>query len=1259
MDTAQDKLSLITYSAFVPVDRRRAILTGEPLPDRTYGAALFIDVSGFTSMTERLVNHFGREEGAEAVLRCINPLYDVVIGVLHEHGGSVISFAGDSITCWLDGDDGRRALQCGLGMQAAVNRMDAFRLTDDEVIELGIKAAVAVGTARRFVVGSEERGFLDVLAGQTVLRMAAAEQSASRGELVVDIENLETILDGVVISEWRKDGQVGVVTAVNNRINVEAYRIEPFAWQLSVEQARSWLHAPVFERLQTTGSFLAELRPTTALFLGFDGIDFDDDDAGIHLNQFVQWIQERLQQFSGYLLQLIFGDKGNYLYASFGAPLSFHNNQNRAVTAALAFRSAHERLQKINAVYTGISSGRMWSGAYGGTARATYGIIGNETNMAARLMGKAQPQQIVISSAIFERTFDRFKFEALGEVAIKGRSQPMQLWLVQDYLGQPAKSPRFQRALIGRIDRLSMLITTWEEVKAGEGRIVRIVGVAGIGKSHLVSVFADMYIETEALWGNADSSAQYSSYSAWRPVFMRLLNLSQGADETLLDVIAPRLEVLGLVDDKRLPLLGDLFGINLVENELTAGFEPQARQEALFALLKTILSCAAEQSPLLIILDNTQWLDDTSLQLVMALAPEIEEQAIMLLLITRPVEGEAWEFLAEHSEMLALLPLNVNELHQLVREQLGGEVAPLVLDVVERQTLGHPFFIDGLLVAMRGTEKVVPKAHRWELADSVRKTLIAGNTVEFRDGEWRLSETETAASLDIELPNTIHASILHQIDTLSEQCKLTLKVAGAIGHQFDLDLLHRVHPQKPKKESIRKCADSCIKHGLIHWYDDETYTFNHHLTQEVTYSTLLYAQRRELRASVAQVLVKPDYKHMYSTEMIADHAYEGGEWALALDAYRELGDEAKSLFANQQAIFAYQRAAECIRRVNDSGSKRPSYEIEMALGELFTRTSDFEEARTHLNRALTLAETSPEYAAVYRWLAESWEKDGKFGKALEQIYLGLRYESEETTYILAEMRIHAGLIYTRQGSYDKADALVEQVFGTGYKPALHGRAYSLSGTIQRLRGNRDYALTQFKKALIEYDTVSNVRGRALALNQMATIHFDHGEYETAEKLYQEARHIFVQTGNRYHHLFVSNNLGGIARLIQNYEQALVYFDDALHQLDLLSKSPYVWGMIEMNRAIVFSELGRFDEAEKGFGEARRLFDYGSTQDTLPELYREKARLALKQAKFDAAEQWIEQSLMIARGLNMSHDLALATMIQERIVAARTEKAGVK
>src|SRR3970282_799787 len=117
------------------------------------------------------------------------------------------------------------------------------------------------------------------------------------------------------------------------------------------------------------GQFLAEIRPTVALFLNFAGIDYDADAAGGQLDAFIRWVQGILGRYEGYLLQLIMGDKGSYLYSTFGAFLAHDDDPARAVAAALDLRQPPPELEFIREMHIGISQGPMWAGAYGGSTR--------------------------------------------------------------------------------------------------------------------------------------------------------------------------------------------------------------------------------------------------------------------------------------------------------------------------------------------------------------------------------------------------------------------------------------------------------------------------------------------------------------------------------------------------------------------------------------------------------------------------------------------------------------------------------------------------------------------------------------------------------------------------------------------------------------------------------------------------------------------------------------------------------------------------
>ena len=301
----------------------------------------------------------------------LSNVYDALICELDRYGGSVIGFAGDAITCWLDGDDGLRGTACALDMHRAMERFSAVAIPSGGTVSLGMKVAVAMGDARRFLIGDPQVQVRDVIAGSILDRLASAEHAAHRGEILLDADTADQLASRVQIREWRTNVE-GERFGVVDRVLVSA-PLAPWdaaaAGSLDDQTVRPFLLPPVHERLRSgQGDFLAELRPAVALFVQFGGIDYDHDlDAGERLDAFVRRVQEILGRYEGYLIQLVMGDKGSYIYAAFGAPQAHEDDVVRAVSAAEELRHAGDG--RVMGVKLGVAQGVMRTGAYG-AARA-------------------------------------------------------------------------------------------------------------------------------------------------------------------------------------------------------------------------------------------------------------------------------------------------------------------------------------------------------------------------------------------------------------------------------------------------------------------------------------------------------------------------------------------------------------------------------------------------------------------------------------------------------------------------------------------------------------------------------------------------------------------------------------------------------------------------------------------------------------------------------------------------------------------------
>ena len=412
-----------TAALYVPMDRRQALAQGRTLPETVRGAALTADISGFTPLTESFVRELGLQRGAEEITRQANRVHAALIGEVHRFRGSVLAFGGDAITCWFDDASGYHAIACAVAIQEAMKQFAAITGPGGMTVSIGVKVAVAAGTARRLEIGDPDRQVVDVLAGRVARDLALAERHAQRGEIVVTKE-LAAALGGLVVeSESRGGGSYACIKASTSAVAVEPWPALS-ATAVADERARAWMPPAVYEKVRRGQSaFLSELRPVAMLFQRFDGIDFDRDaDARPKLDAFFRWAESVATRHAGTLLQLTIGDSGGQLCMSFGAPIGHYDDAVRAVRAALELQSPPARLEWVTGVSVGVACGPMRAGAYGSAAYRAYSVIGDRANLAARLMAAAAPGTTLCDDAIHDAASGQFAFEPLPPIVVKGKA---------------------------------------------------------------------------------------------------------------------------------------------------------------------------------------------------------------------------------------------------------------------------------------------------------------------------------------------------------------------------------------------------------------------------------------------------------------------------------------------------------------------------------------------------------------------------------------------------------------------------------------------------------------------------------------------------------------------------------------------------------------------------------------------------------------------------------------------------------------------
>jgi len=530
------------------------------------------------------------------------------------------------------------------------------------------------------------------------------------------------------------------------------------------------------------------------------------------------------------------------------------------------------------------------------------------------------------------------------------------------------------------------------------------------------------------------------------------------------------------------------------------------------------------------------------------------------------------------------------------------------------------------------------------------------------DGTWVLAKAADLTTVSLGIPDSVHGIILARLDRLPDTHKPTIKVASVIGYSFELGLLAQVHPARPGRTTLESQAHTLEKRDFIvpeltyhGWEEDspegaavDRYTFRQQATQEVSYETLLYTQRRELHRNLAELL---ESQSPEAIDQIAYHAYLGEDWTRSLRYHLLAGEEDKKLFANLQSLDHFRKALGSAERLDKIATLASRQHIHAELGELLLTIGHQDDAIAHLEAALELAEAlgEPEAQAhVCRWLARSQELRGRYQPALEWIERGLAVLGDRMTPSALELRLIAGLIHSRQGEYKMASqqALASLLAAEEMRqPSIVARAHNLLGTIDRLRGRLEEAAEHFQEALALYQEIGNLQGQALAQNTLANAYFDLGRWSDADGYYRKAGQIFSQLGNIYNRLLVDNNLGGIALNQGRLDDALLFYRRALRALEQIGGSLWVMGALNLNLGATYVRRGDIDTAFEHLARSRELFERAKVRDLLPEMHRRLAEAHLAQGGVAAARAEAERSLAIAQELTMlaEQGLTLRTM----------------
>ena len=769
--------------------------------------------------------------------------------------------------------------------------------------------------------------------------------------------------------------------------SADAAVAEPTAEERDVTEAlRSFVVGAVADRLVETGGKLPEERRLiTALFADVSGFTslaerLDPEQLLEVIDPVISGLSSIVGRYEGYVEKFA----GDALLALFGAPISHDDDAERALHVALEM---HEELARLVrdlphdadlTLHVGVNSGHGIARVLGSEARMDYAVLGDSVILAQRFESAAPPSQTYVSETTLRLTEGAFEFEPVGELTLKGKAEPVPAWRLVG--AREHGAPVVTSLLVGREREVAVVGEALADLRAGRGSVLAITGEPGIGKSRLLEAACAAATDAGVRWLQA-RCISYGAALAYWPYLDLVRRFASLRSDAPPDATRAQLEsaLAGVGVAEAAPFFARLLGLSVADDDV-ARLEPEAFRRGLHEAFRNWLAALAADGSVALAVEDVHWADASSVELTADLIQLSSSTPTMFLLSGRPEARERIDAASGSaaSRSIQLTPLSAADITELASAVLGGPAPELLVEFVDRRTSGNPFFVQELVRAVRERGALVLDDSGW--------TIRAG---------WD----------ERELPPTIEGVLAARIDLLTRDAAGLLQTASVVGRRVPLQVLEGV----VAAGSLGGPIDELVRAGFLDRARDDSgqaVVFHHALVQDAAYSRLLRRRRKELHLRVAEVAEGLYGSGDHVIDLLARHLYLGGGGAKAVDYLRRAGERSKLLFANEEAIQHFSRAAELAPEDPD---------LRLALADLHELVGNYEEA---LQLYEQVCKDSSDIRA-WRGTASVLRKRGAYAEALATLEEAFRAD-ELRGQDLTLLRLEQGWTLLSAGRFEQA-----------------------------------------------------------------------------------------------------------------------------------------------------------------------------------------------------------------------------------------------
>ncbi len=1177
-------------------------LANHQLHGEFFAASLFVDISGFTALTETLLKE--GSVGAEVLANTVEAVFDPLIEQIYAFGGFVTGFAGDAFYALFPGEQ-VGACQNAVNAASGIRRhmlVNPQQTTPFATFRFDIKLGIAFGGVEWGIVEpEEEEGEYEQVAayyfrGKAIEESTIAENMARPGEIIISAQVLH-ILRATVTIETIGSPNFFRIRALKfptrpSRAGVDTGPgVTPSA-QETADRALSTLVARFVPSAIRQQTVQGEFRQVVSLML-----NLPETMASDQIEQVLRLVFDLQGQYGGYLNGVLFGDKGCHILLYWGTPTSYENDVERALYFALAFQEALPF-----AIRGGITYQFMYSGFVGGDLQTNYACYGRGVNLASRCMEAAPWGEIWVEEQV-ARAHPPFELDWVGHLQFKGFGDELPVFRLSRR--QTPDETHYEGQLIGREREIGLLAQNLQPIFEGRyGGVTIIEGEAGIGKSRLVYTVQQRFSECRFLVFQCDQT-QSQSFASVRSFLRHYFQQTVDSPTNQTRFMA---RLRSLVDTGNLALqtelsltyscLGALIGLYWPGSHYEQ-LDPQGRFQNTLLGLKALLKAESLRQPVVVFVEDAQWLDQDSRLFFEYLTRNVETFPVALVVTTRIRENP---FHAALAQTISLSPLTPPGLRQLVEETFREPATPDLIDFLYARAEGNPFFAEQILLYLQENDLLV------------------------------LTEEGLAPSDDIEteiLPVDVRAILTARLDSLTGEVKSVVQTASVLGREFEILVLAQMMREDTHLlEKVDQASHAAIWSAL----NQLRYLFKHALLRDTAYNMQLLSRRHELHKLAAESLENLQTAGItVQSGEIAYHYEQAGLPEKALPYLIKAGDAAAYAYQNSLALSYYHRAlaitpAEeanaqfqlwlAIEKIHDLEGKR---DLQKAACEKLTALAEA------LKSPLLKAEAALHFSVYYRAIND-------YPATIKAADRCLSLSRGQSPNLEASAYIRIGHALWLQGQHETSKEKLEQALkltqANGFTDQkLVAEIWRNLGVVHWFMQDLDAAEARYRRALTfcRAAETRDMRGEAACLNNLGILAQVREYFDEASDFYQQAIEVYQRAGDRQGEGNTLANLGGFAAARGDFPLAIETFQ-RVFSLALETGDRHGQGNAQNHLGQIAMNLGQYSASHEYYDRAFSIYQEINDLRGTGHIYLNRGNLALRENHPDLALQCAETAL---------------------------------